>query len=215
MSEPRNHHYVPQWLLRAWCSPADNRLQSFFRLDDGRLSSQRRPVKSVASQVDLYSWIAPDHPNPTQLEAEFFQELDSKAARAAAILREPGTRAMTMEVRYEWARFLTASFIRSPLGLGGWKDEFRNDGLSTLGTANTKLVDNVLPGWFEDTAMKLTVEFLKSDSAVDFWIQMRWWVECTDEAAYRLLTSDAPGVGRTIGGTKHKILFYPLAPNRT
>lgn len=213
MSEPRNHHYVPQWLLRAWCSPSDSKLQSFFRLEDGRLSSQRKAPKSVASQRDLYSWVAPLHNDPTELERGFFQELDAKAARAAHILREPGTVPMPMEMRRDWARFLMATLARTPLGLEGWRYELRKMGRERLGERHG-LVDSLMPGWLKDTALEQIIELLSGDRAIEFCMDMRWWVERTDGARYSLLTSDHPCVGRLVEDTGHRLLMYPLSPMR-
>jgi hypothetical protein len=167
----------------------------------------------VASGENLYSWCNPDHPDPTELERTFFQELDSKAAYAARILREPGTRAMPMDVRRDWARFLTATWLRTPLALSSWKKEFRAMAESRL-NGQMKLVETVMPGWPEDTALHQIIEHLMSDEAVAEWMQMRWWVQPTDGAKYTLLTSDRPARGRRIGNSRRKVFFYPLSPNR-
>lgn len=212
MSDPRNHHYVPQWQLREWRSTGDKKLQSYFRLPDGRLSSQRRSPKSVASEKDLYTWLAPDHPNPQQLEKEFFQQIDSRAATAAQVLRNPGTMPMSMNVRCDWARFLTASILRTPFGLNGWKAVFKDIAHDRLGP-DMALVERLTLINYNDEALKKTIEHLRRDIALEPWMQMRWWVECVDNARYYLLTSDTPMVGRIIDG-KNRMAFYPLSPNR-
>jgi hypothetical protein len=211
VSEPRNPHYVPQWFLKAWCSPDDSRLQSYFRLGNGQLSSQRKSPTRLASQRDLYSWVAPSHQAPTELETGFFQKLDSKAAQAVSILREPGTLPMPTDVRTDWARFLATTLARTPFGLEGWRSELRKSGEQRFGD-RISLVDRLLPGWFNDTGLEQIVDYLSSDRAIKFWMDMHWWVERTDGARYPLLTSDHPCVGRFIDDSG--LLMYPLSPNR-
>jgi hypothetical protein len=191
-------------------------LQSYFRLEDGRLSSQRRSPKTLASQRDLYNWVSPYNEAPTELEKGFFQQLDSKAARAASILCGPPTLGIPTDVFRDWARFLTATVVRTPFALEGWRFQLRKSGEELLGK-DLGLLDSLLPGWLDDMGLKQIVDFLSSDQVLNLWKNMRSWMEDTDGARYRLLTSDSPGVGQLIGDSNDsglKLLLYPLSPNK-
>jgi hypothetical protein len=120
---------------------------------------------------------------------------------------------MPMDVRTDWARFLAATLARTPFGLEGWRSELRKNGEERFGD-RISLVDRLLPGWFNDTGLEQIVDYLSSDRAIKFWMDMHWWVEGTDGARYPLLTSDHPCVGRFTDDTGLKLLMYPLSPNR-
>lgn len=226
MSDPRKHHYVPQWHLRQWVAH-DNRLQSYTRLADSSLSSRRFSAKSIAFETDLYSWVSPTHPERQQLEKEFFQTLDSKAALAASILREPGTKPLLMEQRKDWARFLTASILRLPLELRQIKNFSKETDLDHLqllsneqGTAFKReewldFISRFFPGFHEDRGLESLIEYLQGDESVEPWLQLQWWVEKVEGAQYTLLTSDRPLITRGIQKMEKGLLaFLPLSPLR-
>jgi hypothetical protein len=195
MSGPRNHHYVPQWLLTAWCSPSDAKLQSYFRLPDGTLSSQRRSPRGLASQCDLYRWQGNSYVDPTEVETRFFQKLDSRAARAAQILRTSGAQ-MPIAACKDWARFLSACLVRTPFVISVVRDMLR-ERVKKIG-GDISVLNELLPGWLEDGGLEDVVDYVRSDRAVLLWADMRWWVESTNDASYTLLLSDFPLTGRTI-----------------
>jgi uncharacterized protein DUF4238 len=226
MSEPRKHHYVPQWHLRQWVS-SDYKLQSFMRLEDGSLSSRRISPKSIAFEQDLYSWASQNHDNPQELEKEFFQKLDTTAAQAAEILREPGTTPMPMDLRSHWARFLTASILRLPLELQMIKSYSRDlylDQVESMSATKVKqitqnewakFIDTFFPGYLSDLSLKSYIDFLQDHQSIDTWLRLQWWVEKVDNAQYSLLTSDKPLIMRGIQGMKEGFLaFMPLSPRR-
>ena len=127
--------------------------------------------------------------------------------------REPGIRAMPMDVRKNWSRFLTASIARTPFAIKGWRAEFRKMGERKL-EEGIALIDDLMPNWFDDAGLEQIIDFLSSDKAVDTWMNMQWFVERTEGAAYDLLTSDWPWVGRYIEGSESRMLLFPLTPKR-
>jgi hypothetical protein len=119
------NHFVPEFLLRAWCEATpDNALQEF-RIDIATAPSRRRAPKATGFQKDLYALSAPvvAWMNQHDVETRFLKLIDNDAARVRAKLIEHGLKKLTIAERGDWARFLIAMRLRQPELVGMLKSE--------------------------------------------------------------------------------------------
>jgi hypothetical protein len=110
------HHYIPQFLLRAWAdSTADQRVAAF-RLDLPHLPSDRHTPKYTAFEHDLYALTQAQVLGMEQhaVEKHFLRRVDEQAAGVLRKLGTTGFRDFTDRDRSDWARFLMSLHMRRP-----------------------------------------------------------------------------------------------------
>lgn len=108
------HHYVPEFLLGAWHSGADNKLAQYSWVPKG-LDIQRYTAKAVAKQVHLYSSTSASGERDNRVEKDYFgPEIDNKAAPVVRRLIDMGVDGLSSDQREVWARFLVAQMVRVP-----------------------------------------------------------------------------------------------------
>ncbi|MYM84992.1 DUF4238 domain-containing protein [Duganella sp. FT50W] len=106
------HHYVPRFLLAAWCSLSDNRLSSYYwafhRLKHGRYSAN-----AVAKLFQLYSLKTSADAN--WIERDFFTpQVDTPGADAYQAIMKLGIDRLTGAQVDAWTRFLVSLMVRGP-----------------------------------------------------------------------------------------------------
>jgi hypothetical protein len=211
MNEPIKHHYVPQWYMREWCS-SDGKLQCFMRLPTRALNSRRYSPKAIAFETNLYSWANPNHPNPQDLEKEFFQTIDREGARVSKILRLDGVKALSDNDRKHWAHFLGATILRLPREIKSIKNESQRIVMESV--KDFDKVEQVFPGFSDDRGLRAMKDFIEDDEHTKIWTSFDWWVQDISRAEFSLLTSDKPlillGIQQQDDGI---IAFLPLSPN--
>ena len=81
------HHFVPQFLLRAWSEGANDGMFQEFRLDLEGLSTTRRVPKATAYQDNLYALTKPEVAGMSQqaIETDLMMFIDNYAAGLAVI----------------------------------------------------------------------------------------------------------------------------------
>ncbi|WP_445600462.1 DUF4238 domain-containing protein [Azospirillum sp. A39] len=121
MSEPRNHHYLPQFYLRPWCGD-DGRVASY-HLVNGKVMCGRKSTKSIGSERDLYA-CRRDGPMPRQwVETEYMtREVDTPAAEVRDKILNGEIENITHRERKTWARFMSSLFARRPDVIGPHRD---------------------------------------------------------------------------------------------
>ena len=110
------HHFVPQFLLRAWASGSLDGKVEDIRLDLSGFPSSRRAPKSTGYKDDLYALSKPvvGGMEKQAIEKIFFMQVDNLAARAHQKLVEHGLRSLTTAERSDWVRFLMSLRVRQP-----------------------------------------------------------------------------------------------------
>lgn len=107
MDEPRGHHYVPQFYLRAF---ANSRGQLLVQGRDGS-RRYRATVKSAAKRRDFYAMEGADGPS-----FELEKTLSKMEAKCAPTLKRmiSGHLPSNHEERENFARFVALQFVRGP-----------------------------------------------------------------------------------------------------
>ena len=110
------HHYVPQFLLRAWAETQPDKKVEIFRLDQPGLPSSRRAPKYTAYEEDLYALSMPVVAGMEQqaVEKHLLRRIDGLAAGVLRRLMTKGFAGLTLEDRCDWARFLMSLRLRQP-----------------------------------------------------------------------------------------------------
>ena len=112
--QPRNNHYVPDFLLKQWTG-ADNKLTYFKWLPTGVLNAGRCSSRGAGVERDLYSQMNSAGDVDTTLERELFTKLvDDPSAPIHAKLLGGQLGKLSNEERSLWSRFLVAQLIRVP-----------------------------------------------------------------------------------------------------
>lgn len=113
MSDPKRHHYLPQFHLRRFGFGDGNGLIYRFDKTDGSIA--RTTVKGSAFEVNYYTLTTPDGSRDTGLEAAL-SRVESNAAPAIARLLEltPGRQAISEDDRVAIALYLALLHGRVP-----------------------------------------------------------------------------------------------------
>ena len=110
--ESRKHHYVPEFLLRAWA--CGGTLNGYWW--DARrraLACKRLGPKAFCRELDLL--LLKRHPEGRDtLENRFFGGVDTRGARARDRILEAGPRALSEDERCDLVRLLFSLEVRSP-----------------------------------------------------------------------------------------------------
>jgi len=121
MSDPKKHHFIPQFLLAEWA------------VNEGKLWRLTRPFgDKVATKLvspaeigyERFLYMTPGIPEEfaQQFEAKFLSPVDSRAADAHKLLLQPEPIIWTRPLRSDWTRFLGSLFFRTPENLAAYKE---------------------------------------------------------------------------------------------
>lgn len=115
MSIPIKHHFLPQFYLERWATPASA----------GKVVAFRRPLKDlvisthhpagIAYKEHLYAVPSREDPIERQtMESRFMAPLDSRAAKALTFLEQEKRRPNDPGLVSAWSRFVMSQLYRSP-----------------------------------------------------------------------------------------------------
>lgn len=112
MKPPRDHHFIPRFLLAQWEMDPGGKLVEY-SLKNEKLIPKAVGAGATGFQSDLYSFPELPPESAQFLEQEFFNYLDDTAARALAInLTNEGE--WTNELVNAWSRFMLGIHLRHP-----------------------------------------------------------------------------------------------------
>lgn len=112
MSEPRKHHFVPEFLLKRWAGPSA-RVTAWQREPNGGVRSFPVLPTETAVQRDLYARRA----GPPELRNAHERLLNGIETRAAAAIKAAVSgdfKAISDQTRFDLAVFMVATHIRVP-----------------------------------------------------------------------------------------------------
>ena len=116
MSDPKNQHSVPQFLLERF---ADN--DGYLHVFDKRHRNSgiwKRKPRGVFVEKDLYTQIESDRTKDASVEKEFLSTIEARASpvveKIVCTARRADPLSLTPEEKDIWLRFLYCQFIRVP-----------------------------------------------------------------------------------------------------
>ncbi len=224
MSLPKKHHYLPQFLLRAWTDEG-GKLQRFAKPHGDELHVRSAYPKEVGFEQNLYA--APPGGNPNfDAERDVFQKVDSLAAQAHArmmLLQRP-----TAIDRHAWPAFVMSLFHRTPEHLKATKamleaiwdstdtrTQARYEGIKTHTDPATvqEFLLMLDPHARERAAFKNILLSLQDSSLGRLLGRISWGVLNLDKAPRPLLLSDNPIMLAPLGKLQGHIAL-PIGPRR-
>lgn len=225
------HHYVPQFLLRAWAeTQPDNRVETF-RLDLPRLSSSRHAPKHIAYEDNLYALTMPVAAGMEQqaVEKHLLQHIDSLAAGVLRKLTTTGLAGLTLENRCDWARFLMSLRLRQPHIVQQLRTESSEhleaslidkpeeyDAVTGSGDPPT-LVEwtrRHYPGLIENFGMSFLHELVDNAEIGEKILPMRWWLRDFTREQNDVLLADQPCIFTASIDDAELVIALPIGPRK-
>ena len=121
MSEPKKHHFIPQFLLAEW-AVNDGKLWRFSRPYGSKIAKKLVAPAEIGYQSQLYTTPGLPDGYTQQFEKAFLSKVDERAARAHRLLMRDEPIDWTQPERSDWTRFIGSLFFRAPGNLTAYKD---------------------------------------------------------------------------------------------
>ena len=110
------HHYVPEFLLKAWAETSADEMIEAFRLDIPGFPSKRHSPKGSGYETDLYA-LTRDQVgrfDKQAVETDCLKHIDNEAARVLRKMLIGDLLKLTERERIDWATFLMSLIVRTP-----------------------------------------------------------------------------------------------------
>lgn len=205
MSDPRRHHFNPEFYLRQWTG-ADG-LLSEIKKDHGKVEAQPKSPKATGFQRDLYRTEGVPDEHAQHVEKNFMAPLDNDASRALQKILCGDPTPWSGNERTAWTIFILSLLFRNPENVAIIKDHIRrlwDEGKRALEADYTARRLSSDPETFEGY-MALTNPAAAEIGASNFLMEtignarlgptvfnMKWTRHCLRHSKIPLLTSDRP-----------------------
>jgi len=214
---PRDHHFIAQFLLRAW-RRADRKVPCYRRCADGRLREKDLSPKSFGFEEWLYETTGLPPQHAQQMEQKFFEPLHTRASSSHRLLVDGQTSDLTDEMTQDWIRFIMSIWFRSPLDVRGLREivkAFADPELRRrhLGMEETDELPDVAYHQLQMEAIRLGIDDAERAQAL---LSMRLCTIGLDEA-HPLMVSDWPmetAKDLPFLGDPGSYILMPVSPHR-
>lgn len=227
MSDPKKHHFIPQFLLAEW-AVNNGKLWRFTRPYGSKIAKKLVAPAEVGYERLLYTTPGIPDEFSQQFEAKFLSPVDSRAAKSHKILMQNEPIVWTQPTRSDWTRFLGSLFFRTPENLAAYKEAIGlllsadtperraaylqakpSDWPSTLHEA----MATVAPNWTEVAAMELLRRLIDDGQRGDA-INAMVWTTGEMNGGLEFLISDAPMQHTMPIIAKGSYIVMPISPKR-
>ncbi|MDI7864273.1 DUF4238 domain-containing protein [Rhizobiaceae bacterium n13] len=205
----QKHHYIPEFYLKPWLNPGDNKLTEYRRLKFNhepytKLQIKRRGVAETGWQLNLYT--IPDATPDTKqnIERIFMGAVDAKAALARDWLMNNPSKKLPVDLRHAWARFVLSLMLRTPEEIGKFKAEV----YKAFNTPDAEIKST------ESAAILAAANLMQDENGMSILKKADWWTIDTSKVGRKVLTSDHPLIlGNGFKG-REGYLALPIGPRR-
>ena len=227
MSEPKKHHFIPQFLLSEW-AVNDGKLWRFTRPYRKKVAKKLVAPAEIGYEHQLYTTPGLPEDYTQQFEKAFLSKVDDRAARAHKMLmRDEPVKWATPE-RSDWTRFIGSLFFRTPENLAAYKEAITNllsqdtpeqraaylkDKPADWPDSFHEAMATVAPDWVEQAAMEI-LRGLIDDGYRGERINEMVWTVGEMKGGLELLLSDALLQHTTPLHVKGAYLAIPISPTR-
>ena len=218
------HHFVPQFLLRAWSEGTSDGMFQEFRLDLEGLPTMRRVPKATAYQNNLYALTKPVVAGMSQqaVETDLLRHIDNYAAPVRVKMEQHGLKSLSITERQDWVRFLMSLRVRQPNivsklrteGTHNLRQSLLNDpeqyeALAEEDDAPTleEWVEEYFPGLIENFGLSYFPKLVDNREVGTKILHLRWWLWDFSNANHELLLADNPCIFTV------DIVALPISPN--
>ena len=225
MSEPINHHYVPQFYLAKWAR-GDGRVARYHRPHSKVEVSWRTP-KHLGYEERLYTLEGYPAERQQSIETSFFKPLDDAAAPIWTHLINHGPADLDDAGRSEWTRFIMSLQHRNPHALGEIRamiDPIIRQNIEAQAGQYELTREEGDPETVFDFAMQESPELILNayksilpemidHPQIGQWtVQMHWAVLDLSDAGLSVLTCDRPFTSSHGYGDMRLIIGVPISP---
>lgn len=225
------HHFVPQFLLRAWANGSLDGKVEDIRLDLSGFPSSRRAPKSTGYKDDLYALSKPVVAGMEKqaIEKIFFMQVDNLAARAHQKLVEHGLRSLTTSERSDWVRFLMSLRVRQPdivqklktessqhlaRTLGQQPEEYDEIAQSDDAPTLAEWTEQQFPGLIENFGLSFFHKIASNPEVGEKIFKMKWWLWNFENVSFDLLLADHPCIFTKGIDDPNLIIALPISPKQ-
>lgn len=210
MSIPRKHHYLPEFYLRRWA--LNGQVFRYVRPKgkDGPLDCRRKPPSAIGYERDLYH--LPDIDEPVvsqQLESEFFQRIDDRAA--VALQKLDRLERGSVADRVALSQFVISLLHRSPGRLTSMRSELSS---RVDGAPYADLEGDEFERVLKATCNRLLASLVESNDAEALVSSFKAFRIDVSGSKKSLLTSDCPVTISAQLVANDAFMILPYAPNR-
>lgn len=228
MSDPKRHHYLPEFYQRRWVN-ADNEVTVYRRFSSG-LDIKHKPPSAIGFEKELYSIRSLDDPKRRQeLETVFMSAVDNVAAQALTFMEESGRPPEDPRLRNGWARFIMRLLNSSPRRIEYFRRELQAHELTVLEEIEatyeakrkpdepatfTEFMETTDKTLTDRTLAQLVQGLVDSPMIGEALVRMRWAIMTLPDETYDLLASDMPLMRSNGLGDQMGFAIMPLGPRR-
>jgi hypothetical protein len=226
-----DHHFVPQFLLRAWAGKTPDKKLQVFRLDQRKLLTNRLAPQSTAFEPDLYA-LSVDQVrgmDKQAIEERLLSRVDTNGSAVREILVRNGSKHLSPGQQLDWAIFLMSLRVRQPEIVAelkaGSASELRRQIAQEHGAMDAIEIDGGalgleewteqnFPGLIENFGLTFFHELVVNPNVGQRLTSMRWWVRDLGEADQQLLIADHPCIFTTGIEDEALVVALPIAPTK-
>jgi len=224
--DTEDHHYIPQFFLKAW-GDASGAVTVYSRRNGRVVTSSRRP-RGTAFEENLYSLALIRPEGRHVIEGGFMTPgIDTPAAEIVRKMLSGDFAQLGANERSDFARFLLSLRARHPDAIAMIREKGREVLAAELSRAPDEYLAlkgsspaATLVEWVEQNAPPLIPNFgisslprlIANDAVAERVFHMPWWVDDVSAASADLLLSDRPCLlnGSAIDGDC--LIALPLSP---
>lgn len=224
------HHYVPQFLLRAWAEATPDKKIETFRLDLKHVPSSRHAPEYTAYEKNLYALTLDVVAGMEQqaVETRLLRHIDTRASEVLRKLTNTGFAGLTMDDRMDWVRFLMSLRLRQPTIIQQLRTESseylerslmetpKYENLAEVNDPPTMLdwTNKNYPGLIDNVGMSFFHGLVSNKEVGMKLLKMKWWLWDFQYAKSELLLSDHPCIFSKNIDDPDLIVALPIGPRK-
>lgn len=210
MSVPRDHHHLPQFMLKGWCNPITGKVTIYTRRDVRVVVSERIP-KYTGYERDLYTYRDVPTEKRTAIETDFMTpKIDTPASIILQKMTDRGSLELTDDEKETFARFILSLRLRHPDAIAKIREQGHEQlRAEAIREGSSQPID---PALIHNFGLFIVPHAIADPKIVDRICTMPWWVVDVRHANTDLIISDRPCLleGNAMEG--NCLLVLPLNP---
>ena len=225
------HHFVPQFLLRAWSEGANDGTLQEFRIDLEGLPTARRVPKATGFRKDLYALTKLEVAGMSKqaIETNLMSRIDNYAAPVRVKMEQDGLKSLSNMERQDWVRFLMSLKVRQPDVV----NQIRMEGARNLRQSLSESPEQYealaedddaptleewaeleYPGLIENFGLSAFPKLVDNGKIGTKILRLRWWIWDFSSAKHELLVSDNPCIFTGDIDAPELIVALPISPTK-
>ena len=225
------HHYVPEFLLRAWGETTCDKKVEAFRLNLPNAPSKRWSPKATGYEHNLYALTEPSVAGVSQqdVETEFLQRVDSDAAVILEEINTSGLSSLTQRDCYVWVYFLLSLRARTPeavhlintvgpqhlkTSLNESPEEYDARSESFDPPTLEHWTERYFPGLIENFGIVTLDKLVLNPRVAKILMGMTWWLWNFEGQKNHLLLSDRPCIFTAQFDKPNLAIALPIGPSK-